>query len=230
MSLLLTLIDVSVGLMTGSPVSIPDILPSGNAISFASQITRDTMKYDREPLLLCAKVLNHCFAPDIPQSPGMEGIRPGTTQSWRALFEALNIWWTNRPQELKPMLEMDESDQLFPQVLFTNGAAVLANQIYHTSMLLLLQNRPRTLQNEHGRSTSMSPLWHAQRICGISLNNDSKANWDFSLVASFYLAAKRMTYEPQQRAILSGVDSIAAITGWNVSGLSTQLLGEWQPD
>lgn len=228
-SLSLTCADISVGLMTTSPVSIPDILSYSSMPLVSSHLSRDIIKYDREPLVLCAKVLNYCFSTDTEQFPE-PGLGPGTMQSWKSLFEALNMWYTNRPQAFRPMLEIDDSEELFPQVFFTNGAAVLANQIYHTSMLLLLQHKPRTLQNEHGRSTLVAPLWHAQRVCGISLCNDSRASWDFSLVASFYLAAKRMTYEPQQRAILRGVDSIAATTGWNVGGLSAHLVREWQPD
>lgn len=128
------------------------------------------------------------------------------------------------------MLEVDD-DELFPLVLFTNGAAILANQLYHVSMLLLLQNRPRTLPRDtkqHGRSVLLSPLWHAQRICGISLNNDIRANWDFSLLSSLYLAAQRMTYEPQQHAILRGITRIGNLTGWNIGALSAQLINEWQ--
>ncbi|CAM1504272.1 Fc.00g018630.m01.CDS01 [Cosmosporella sp. VM-42] len=226
-SWLIVRLDVSVGLMTSSPVSIPDILPYG-ATAPLVELSRESLRFDREPLFMCARVLNHCFGQDMASSPSMQ-LGLGTTPNWKSLFESLNMWYSNRPRDFKPMLEIEENDQLFPLVLFTNGAAVLANQLYHASMLLLLQNRPRTLQNEHGRSIFMSPLWHAQRICGISLNNDSRTNWDFSLVASFYLAARRMTYEPQQQTILRGIDRIGSITGWNLNALAMQLVQEWQP-
>ncbi|KAF7558721.1 hypothetical protein G7046_g5450 [Stylonectria norvegica] len=220
--------DVSVGLMTSSSVSIPDILLRGAASPLDGSL-RESLNHEREPLLLCARVLNHCFGHDSAASPSVQnGL--GTNQNWKLLFECWNGWYTHRPRILKPMLEIEESDQLFPLVLFTNGAAVLANQLYHTSMLLLLQNRPRTLPNEHGRAVFVSPLWHAQRICGISLNNDNRTSWDFSLIASFYLAGKRMTYEPQQKTILQGIDRIGAITGWNLNALAVQLMQEWQPD
>lgn len=222
------ILDVSVGLMNGSPVSIPPLL-SYAASSPISGLHRDPRKYDREPVLLCAQVLNYCFGREVAASPGF-GLCPTPAQNWKSLSEALSMWYTNRPQDFKPILEIDDSEQLFPLVLLTNGAAVLANQLYHTSMLLLLQNRPRTLPKEHGRSVVMSPLWHAQRICGISLNNDTRTNWDFSLLASLYFAAKGMTYEPQQHAILRGIDRISSLTGWNLSVLSTQLVHDWQPD
>lgn len=220
-------LDLSVGLMNGSPVSIPSLV-SFETSSPINGIYRESLKYDREPVILCAQVLNYCFGGDIATSPGM--IRPTAAQRWKSFSEALKMWYTNRPRDFKPMLEIDDNEQLFPLVLFTNGAAVLANQLYHTSMLLLLQNRPRTLPKEHGRSVYLSPLWHAQRICGISLNNDTRTSWDFSLLASLYLAAKRMTYEPQQHAILRAIDRIGSLTGWNVNTLSAQLVHEWQPD
>ncbi|KAJ3525601.1 hypothetical protein NM208_g11571 [Fusarium decemcellulare] len=220
-------LDVSVGLMNGSPVSIPSLI-SFESSSPISGLYRESLKFDREPVLLCAQVLNYCFGGDVATSPGL--IRPTAAQRWKSLSEALSMWYTNRPRDFKPMLEIDDNEQLFPLVLFTNGAAVLANQLYHTSMLLLLQNRPRTLPKEHGRSVYLAPLWHAQRICGISLNNDTRTSWDFSLLASLYLAAKRMTYEPQQHAILRGIDRVGSLTGWSVNALSAQLVHEWQPD
>ena len=128
------------------------------------------------------------------------------------------------------MVELDDGERLFPTILFTNGAAVLGNQLYHTAMLLLLQHRPRTIRNPYGRSLVMSPLWHAQRSCGISLNNDGQDCWDFSLVASFYVAAKGMSYGPQHQAILDGFERVADLTGWDLSSLTANLKETWQPD
>ncbi|GKT84311.1 C6 zinc finger domain-containing protein [Colletotrichum tofieldiae] len=94
-------------------------------------------------------------------------------------------------------------------------------------MLLLLQNKPRTLQAAAKKSSSLSPLWHAQRVCGIALNNDRRDSWDLCLVASLYLAAQRMTYEPQQRAILECFERVKALTGWNVDGFSAKAREDW---
>lgn len=125
------------------------------------------------------------------------------------------------------MLELDENEQLFPLILFSSGTATLANQMFHTAMLLLLQNQPRTLVKKHGQSVTMSPLWHAQRICGISLNNDSRNSWDFCMIGSLFVAARRMTYEPQQQAILAGISRISRITRWDLGSLKAQLVQEW---
>ncbi|KAF5538270.1 transcriptional regulatory protein pro-1 [Fusarium napiforme] len=227
MSWMILRLGVSVGLMSGSSVPIPSIV-SREVSSPMGMLSREPHRCGREPVLLCAEVLNYCFGGDIQTDP--DTIRLPAAHRWKAFSEALQKWYSNRPTDFKPMLEAEDGEQLFPLVLFTNGSAILANQLYHTSMLLLLQNRPRTLPKEHGRNIHLSPLWHAQRICGISLNNDTRTNWDFGLLASFYFAAKRMTYEPQQHAILRGIDRIGSLTGWNVLSLSAQLMHEWQPD
>lgn len=198
-------------------------------MSPSSNTSQKSIRFDQKPLLLCAQALNYCFRQEyeIPPSVGMPISK---TQNWKALFESIATWYDSRPQKLKPIIEIEETDeQLFPLVLFTNGEALLANQVYHTSTLLLLQNRPRTLRHEYGRSFVMSPLWHAQRICGICLSNDNRATWDFNMIASFYLAAKLMTYEPQQKAILAGLTHISSITRWNLGCLAAQLMQEWQP-
>ncbi|KAK1537754.1 hypothetical protein CPAR01_07867 [Colletotrichum paranaense] len=232
-------LELAAALVTGAPISIPEHL-SYNPIPQqwnSSTIAETIFQYTIEPLLLCAKVINFCsgsFPPQTPADLDLGGGVPLTpVHRWTMLSDALGSWYTNRAQEFRPMVEMDGGDEtLFPVVLFTNGAAVFANQLYHTAMLLLLQNKPRTLQaataaGKKSSSSSMSPLWHAQRVCGIALNNDRRDSWDLCLVASLYLAAQRMTYEPQQKAILGCFDRIKSITGWNVDGFSTKVREDW---
>lgn len=106
-----SLTDVSVGLLTSSPVSIPDLLPYGVA-SLETGFVRDSLRFAREPLFFCARVLNHCFGQEMAPLPDVS-LGPAKSQSWKVLFESLNFWYTNRPQEYKPVLELDASDQLF---------------------------------------------------------------------------------------------------------------------
>ena len=141
--------------------------------------------------------------------------------TWTELFNSLQLWYTNRPQDFKPVVELqDAPDGLFPVLLFTNSAAILANQLYHTSMLLMLQHRPRTI-----RPPNASPLRHAQMVCGISLSNDE--HWDFSLVSSFFLAARGMTYLAQQDAICAKLAALSRKTSWNISSLASRLRETW---
>lgn len=150
------------------------------------------------------------------------------------LVEELEQWYQERPQGFKPMMEIDlEEDQTmdigkgFPVVLFAHGSGVFSNQLYHTAMLLLLHNRPRTARTTDFHSTSMSPLWHSQRICSISLNNERRECWDPVLLASFLAAARRMTHESQQQEILRGFERIRRVTGWEMGDFLHGLQGEW---
>ncbi|GKT41176.1 uncharacterized protein ColSpa_01357 [Colletotrichum spaethianum] len=221
-------LELAAALVTGAPISVPEQLHS-NPISQpwdSSTIAETMFQYTIEPLLLCAKVVNFCAGSFPRQAPDL-GAPPTPVHRWTVLSDALGTWYANRTQEFRPMVEIDGDENLFPIILFTNGAAVFANQLYHTAMLLLLQNKPRTLQAAGKKSSSMSPLWHAQRVCGIALNNDRRDTWDLCLVASLYLAAQRMTYEPQQRAILECFERVKALTGWNVDGFSTKAREDW---
>lgn len=126
------------------------------------------------------------------------------------------------------MVEVDGKGDDFPLVLFTSGAALMANQLYHTAMLLLLQNKPRTFKASRAKvSSTMSALWHARMICGIALGNDARECWDPSLVASFVLAARGMTHWDQQRRLLDKLDGIGRLTGWKVANYRKLMMEEW---
>ncbi|KAK0391175.1 hypothetical protein NLU13_0676 [Sarocladium strictum] len=214
------------GLMQDESVTIPDMLLHAVSTPSGRGWSRDLLDYDRQPILLCARALNYCFArKDEGYGPGLRS----RVDAWKEIFNSLDLWYSNRPQDFRPVLEIDKQDRLFPLLLFTSSAAIMANQMYHTAMLLLLQQRPRTLAAELGRSANLSPLRHAQKICGISLNNTGQSSWDFSLVASFYMAAKRMTYAPQQDTILKKLEQVRDMMGWNLSSLAPQLRQGWNP-
>lgn len=217
--------------MINEGVVLPELLLHTAASPSGRGWSRDLLGYDREPIILCAKTLQYCFGSPAPPALGSQS----KVDTWKEILHSLNLWYSNRPQDFKPMFELksrSSQDQLFPLILFTNPAAIMANQLYHTAMLLLLQHKPKTVgaASGLGRSASMSPLWHAQKICGISINNDDINSWDFSLVASFYLAAKGMTYVPQQEVITRRVEKIATMTGWNLSSLLPRLRQIWHPD
>ncbi|KAL0943376.1 C6 zinc finger domain-containing protein [Colletotrichum truncatum] len=224
-------LELAAALVTGAPISVPEQLnynPLSQQWNNSSAVAETIFQYTIEPLLLCAKVVNFCAGSFPPQTPDL-GVPLTPVHRWTMLSDALGVWYTNRAQEFRPMVEIDGGgdDNLFHIILFTNGAAVFANQLYHTAMLLLLQNKPRTLQAAGKKSSSMSPLWHAQRVCGIALNNDRRDSWDLCLVASLYLAAQRMTYEPQQRAILECLERVKSLTGWDVDGFSSKVREDW---
>jgi hypothetical protein len=82
---------------------------------------------------------------------------------WVELLDLLDDWYTQRPEEMKPILTIPaaqgESQSPFPTVFYGNGPAgnitnsfisrtllltwsVSGNQLYHTATLLMLQRKP----------------------------------------------------------------------------------------
>lgn len=176
-----------------------------------SELARQVFQCAHTPLVLCVRAMNLCWG------EGSERFGPSgdMVSTWSSLVDDLNAWYHQRPQEFNSMVEFDNGDDAFPIVLFTSGAAVFGNQLYHTAMLVLLRHKPRTVMIPvKQRSSTLSYLWHARRICGIALNNDRRECWDMSLVASFFLAARTMTHEAQHEVLLAGIDKVAALTGW----------------
>jgi hypothetical protein len=184
-------------------------------------------------LILCAQAVQlRNGTSELSLSAGLSG-PPNFIERWKMLFDCLSDWYNNRPREFRPMLELPSTPQtdpvdLFPLILFTNSAGIFINQLFHTAILLLLQQKPRTLKLMDHRSVLISPLWHIHRICGIALNNDRRECWDLSLLASLFLAAREMTHEAQHKAIEQGLLRIQKLTGWDVQHLLTKLHDSWR--
>lgn len=184
-------------------------------------------------LLLCAQAVqlrNGTSEPSL--SPGLSRPR-NFIERWKILFNYLSDWYSKRPPEFRPMLDLPSTPQTdpvdsFPLIIFTNSAAVFANQLFHTAILLLIHQKPRTLKFMDHRSVLMSPLWHIHRILGIALNNDRRECWDCSLLASLFLAARQMTHEAQHKEVEQGLLRIQRLTGWDVQDLLTKLHDSWR--
>ncbi|KAI5923941.1 hypothetical protein F4810DRAFT_155264 [Camillea tinctor] len=191
-----------------------------------TQLARDIFVEAHRPLAFCIRALDFCFGDGACSTDSPVNI----VDVWTSLVDDLNSWYVRRRQEFQSIIELDHADDGIPIVFFTSGAAVFANQLYHTAMLLLLQHKPRTAPlPTWQRSATLSFLWHARRICGISLNNDRRECWDPSLVASLFMAAKRMTHETQHHTLLEGFDRIGVITGWDINPYKSLLCSEWAP-
>jgi hypothetical protein len=152
---------------------------------------------------------------------------------WRMLVEGLEKWFVNRPQDFQAVIELYPKDGTqsideFPAIVFSNGAAILANQLCHTAMLLLLQNKPRFAGQLYSNSSFMSTLWHSHRICGIGINNDRRDCWDPCLLASLLVAARMATHESQHITILSTLECVQRLTGWSIAQHLSNLSTEWK--
>ena len=152
---------------------------------------------------------------------------------WKTLIHGFVHWYKYRPQEFQPVIELYSKDGMqseddFPMVVFSGGAAILANQLYHTGMMLLLQNKPRFADLPSSTSTAMSSVWHAHRICGIAMQNDGPSSWDPCLVASLLVAARTVTHGSQHAAIIYTLETVQRLTGWNVSHFMNELRSHWR--
>lgn len=185
--------------------------------------------YAHSILWAVGKTLGICHPEDMPHPSSSHQLM----DSWLQAFEELNEWYRLRPLEFQPMIEVEGDDEMFhaegdfPLLLFANGAGALSNQLYHTAMLVLLQSKPKMVLLHNAPSRFSSPLWHAQRICGIALNNDRRECWDPCLLASFLTAARLMTHETQQKEILQAFDRIKELTGWDVGEHLIRLSEDW---
>lgn len=223
----LTLIDLSAALASGTTIRVPLPLALGARpadILHSNDVFYRTFHFASRALFLCAIAVQWC-------NDGTKPFQTTTVEDWIQIVNDLDDWYSNRPQKFQPMLELSLENPIidggFPVVLFTNGAAVFANQLYHTAMLLLTQSKPRTIRHMASSRSIMSPLWHAKRICGIALNNDRRECWDLSLLASFLVGARRMTHKSQHREILAGFNRIKTLVGWDISESLHQLREGW---
>ncbi|PWY70322.1 hypothetical protein BO94DRAFT_578975 [Aspergillus sclerotioniger CBS 115572] len=198
-------LDLSTALATNTPIQIPLPIPN-----LSTQPNTQTPQEKTHTLLyLCAQALKIHHQQNTPP------------HHWLEILKHLEQWYHLRPPEFLPIVDSPHTTASFPILLFVNGAGIFTNQIYHTAMLLLLECKPRTvLSGVH------SALWHAQRLCGIAMNNNRQESWDPCLLASLLVAARRMSFQGQRGDILAGLERIKKVTGWRVDGY----LAEWDFD
>ncbi|KAJ5682127.1 uncharacterized protein N7477_002067 [Penicillium maclennaniae] len=205
---------------TNIQVPLPTIFPYCAGVDTEADPFANVFRFAHHPLWLCARAIHprnalHC--------------KPGCN-SWRSWSDGTKIgpWDFNPSWSLKLRIRQRSRGRAFLWCFYANGGGLFANQLYHTAMLLLLQNRPRTARINRFSSAIMSPLWHAQRICSIALNNERRESWDACLLASFLSVSRRMTHESQQEEILCGFRRIQKVTGWESGRLLEDLRAEWR--
>ncbi|KAF7929179.1 uncharacterized protein EAE98_005098 [Botrytis deweyae] len=176
--------------------------------------------YANYAVFLCANCVAYLKA--------CKGWAPETQDSrWIELVNLLDDWYTVRPEEMKPILSisLNESEihRPFPTVLYGNGPAVSGNQLYHTAMLLMLQERPDRLQVQRRQK---SIFWHARQICAISESNTHHGAWTNS-IQPLWIAGKVMSHPSEHRAILDILKRIEQETGWVTSWRREDLKAWW---
>lgn len=145
-----------------------------------------------------------------------------TLEQWKVLWTENQKWFTQRPLEFQPVLNIQgtdtesmglPNDSVFPLILFTTPMALIANISHHINALILLTHRPRLVRPSSERSSSVSVVWHAQYIAGIATNNVFPEALDPLLLASLLIAARKMSHESQQNTIIATLQQISQSAG-----------------
>jgi hypothetical protein len=220
---------LSCALVNATPIRLP--LPSLLHNKSVQASSGDMASYAQNAIALCVDAVMYAQGDDDQWLQQRYGLN--RAEIWQTLIHGLDAWFERRPQEFLPIIELYSKDGIhtnaeFPYIIFTTGAALLANQLYHCGMMLLLQKRPRFAARSGSKSSFMSTLWHVHRICGIAIQNDEFSTWDPCLLASFLVAARSVTHGSQQTTIVYTLERVQTLTGWDVSCHVDELRTEWR--
>lgn len=175
--------------------------------------------YANYMVYLCGRVIDLLAGSDAGQSE--------FGQRWSHLFEHLSRWYDDRPQEMRPVLELPPSNtdfnRPFPVLLFSCPSAIAGNQLYHTGALLMLQQKPRGLRRA---PRLRSVLWHARRISAISISNTDHGCWT-NCIQPLWFAGRVMSHPAEHHAILDVYDMIERETGWGARWRADDLRDYW---
>ncbi|KAI0112378.1 hypothetical protein GGR51DRAFT_546976 [Nemania sp. FL0031] len=228
-----------------TPAWIPELASHIQTQSGANATSDDKSQEVLHASLQCLGLLldtmKSCFRGPKLRNLSAMATRPRTpttpdtchARAWKELIERLHAWYKSRPSSLEPLIEVENTEDVFPIVMFSNGAGVSCNTLYHIAMFLLLSNKPRPepADKQHTNSdidsTQVSPNWHALRVCGIAVNSEYEHSncWDPAMIASFALAARQMTHRSQQNEITTCLERLKS-SGWRVDSLISKLHDE----
>lgn len=154
---------------------------------------------------------------------------------WTQLWDDLQNWWSQRPPEMLPIQPTSterasggEHGQLFPEIFFAHWAAISGNQLYHTACIMMLEIKPADLKLQSLQSCE-SPVWHARRVCGISLTNPHRGCLN-NAVQPLFVAGKLLSHRSEHIAIVKLVRHIEETTGWGACWRLKDLERAWGYD
>ncbi|KAH6853135.1 Dak1 domain-containing protein [Chaetomium sp. MPI-CAGE-AT-0009] len=216
--------DVCGGLISSESTLIPCVswtprMSLTDAVNLFRQ-TPDPDMYANLAVFLCAQALE-LFACDDSDAE--------FTRRWNKLFAQIENWYAGRPPEMRSILsqpaatENDPSASPFPTLLFSNAPAISGNQLYHTATLLMLQRKPRRAVLP---LKTRPILWHARRICAISISNTHHGSWTNS-IQPLWIAGQVMSHHAEHRAILETYERIEKETGWGANWRAEDLKSHW---
>jgi hypothetical protein len=141
---------------------------------------------------------------------------------WLEQWNDLQNWLSERPDELLPVQTIN--DKPFPRILFVHFAAISSNQLYHTAAILLLKMIPKGIKLPRSPYTSL--LWHARRICGISLTNPHQGCLN-NAIQPLWIAGRLFSHPSEHEQITKLIRDIEIETGWGMSWRIRDLETAW---
>jgi hypothetical protein len=159
--------------------------------------------------------------------PGVMYTNNQYVAQWLQLWDLIENWHRERPQEMEPILvipsQQYDPPRPFPTVLYPNAPAIAGNQLYHTAALLMLKHKPASL---HLAQKPRSMLWHARQICAISISNGNHACWTNS-TQPIWIAGQLMSHSSEHKAILELYERVERETGWSTKWRANDLIEHW---
>ncbi|KAJ5766178.1 uncharacterized protein N7511_003794 [Penicillium nucicola] len=137
-------------------------------------------------------------------------------EQWKRLWDELHYWLDQRPPAMLPIKTTGMgSGQIFPEILFAHWAAISGNQLYHAACIMMLDMRPVERGSGPGAASKpyFSAIWHARRVCGISLTNPHSGNL-INAIQPLYIAGKLLSHRSEHVEVAKLFKIIERTTGW----------------
>ncbi|KAL4896080.1 putative C6 transcription factor [Aspergillus ambiguus] len=132
---------------------------------------------------------------------------------WTSLWDELQYWLERRPSAMLPIKTTGVSDgRVFPEILFAHWAAISGNQLYHAACIMMLDMKPST-KATYPETPRFSAVWHARRVCGISLTNPHSGNL-INAIQPLYLAGKLLSHRSEHIEVARLFKIVEETTGW----------------
>ncbi|KAJ5371777.1 Protein of unknown function DUF3468 [Penicillium concentricum] len=135
------------------------------------------------------------------------------SEQWSRLWEELQYWLEQRPPAMLPIKTTGMgSGHIFPEILFAHWAAISGNQLYHAASIMMLDMRP-VERGPPPAKPHFSAIWHARRVCGISLTNPHSGNL-INAIQPLYIAGKLLSHHSEHVEVAKLFKIIERSTGW----------------
>ncbi|KAF0330442.1 alkaline phosphatase family protein [Colletotrichum asianum] len=219
------------------------------AVSAAAAASGDIDDYCNLAILVFAKIIN--LIAHNPPSPRISAAHRVTMTE--DLWKDLSIWWKFRPRDVCPLLREEPrgSGNPFPTVVFTTSAAICGNTFFHAGSILL--HETGLVSSSSTEKELSDPIWHARELGGLSISNDSHANW-VNHLQPLFIAGRALAntsrwggrlleaqpsdtyddcfgdgeeYALEKLALLKQLAKIEKETGWKTSDRSAELRRLW---